>query len=178
MWENLKQWSQQRSSWFVLAFSALVLEVVALYFQHGLGLKPCVMCIYERIALWGVFFGGVIGFLAPSSWLLRLLGIGVGLWSAVKGLFLAVQHVDYQLNPAPWNRCDLFVNFPQTLPLDHWLPAMFKATGDCSQVQWQFLGYSMPQWLIVVFAVYIVILSFVLLSQLKRGQATRRRLFK
>lgn len=178
MWGKLKQWSQQRSSWFLLLFSALSLEVTALYFQHGLGLKPCVMCIYERVALWGIFLGGVIGFIAPSSWLFRLFGIGIGLWSAVKGLLLSTQHVNYQLNPAPWNRCDIVVNFPQTLPLDRWFPAMFKATGDCSQIQWQFLGYSMPQWLIVVFGVYVVIIALVLLSQLKRGQTTRRRLFK
>ena len=40
-----------RRAWFLLAFSAIVLELVALLFQFGMGLDPCVKCIYERVAV-------------------------------------------------------------------------------------------------------------------------------
>ena len=43
----LQRITQQRASWLLLLGSALFLELCAMVFQHGLGLFPCVMCIYE-----------------------------------------------------------------------------------------------------------------------------------
>ncbi|WP_315710231.1 disulfide bond formation protein B [Brenneria uluponensis] len=51
--------SQQRSSWKLLLVSALFLELSAMVFQHGLGLSPCVMCIYERITTMGLIAVGL-----------------------------------------------------------------------------------------------------------------------
>ncbi|EHJ82784.1 thiol-disulfide oxidoreductase DsbB, partial [Salmonella enterica subsp. enterica serovar Baildon str. R6-199] len=44
-----------------MAFTALALEMVALWFQHVMLLKPCVLCIYERCALFGVMGAGLVG---------------------------------------------------------------------------------------------------------------------
>ncbi|WP_303013566.1 disulfide bond formation protein B, partial [Rodentibacter pneumotropicus] len=56
-----KRFSEKRSSWLLLAFSSLALELTALYFQYGMGLQPCVLCVYERLAMSGLFFAGIIG---------------------------------------------------------------------------------------------------------------------
>ncbi|WKS99068.1 disulfide bond formation protein DsbB [Gallibacterium salpingitidis] len=174
-----KSWSLTRTAWLIMALSGLALEGSALYFQHGMGLHPCVMCIYERVALLGVIFGALIGAIYPASLLVRIAGIVVGAWGAIKGLLLALEHVDLQLNPAPWKQCEFRPDFPQTLPLDQWFPQIFQASGSCSDITWRFLGYTMPQWLVVVFIAYIVIWLFVALSQFKRSYSTRqRRLFK
>ena len=52
--------TRQRSSWTLLLVSALFLEICAMVFQHGLGLSPCVMCIYERIAILGLMTAALI----------------------------------------------------------------------------------------------------------------------
>ncbi|WJV52443.1 disulfide bond formation protein B [Prodigiosinella aquatilis] len=52
--------SQLRSSWKLLLVSALFLELSAMVFQHGLGLSPCVMCIYERIATMGLITAALV----------------------------------------------------------------------------------------------------------------------
>ncbi|MBE2893586.1 disulfide bond formation protein DsbB [Spirabiliibacterium falconis] len=178
MLSYLKQISLGRFSWFLVLLSALVFEGVGLYFQHIKQLDPCVMCIYERIAFFGIASSGLLGFLAPRLTIIRLLAIVLGIFSAVKGLLLAIKHVDFQLNPAPWNQCPLFVQFPKTLPLDQWLPHVFQATGACSDIKWQWLGFSMPQWLIVVFAIYTAIFVLVALSQFKRHRERSRSLFR
>ncbi|SUG88215.1 disulfide bond formation protein B [Salmonella enterica subsp. enterica] len=49
----LNQCSRGRGAWLLMAFTALALEMVALWFQHVMLLKPCVLCIYERCALFG-----------------------------------------------------------------------------------------------------------------------------
>ena len=48
----------QRWSWLTMAAVALALELTALYFQHGLKLDPCVLCIQRTLIpnrLWLAF---------------------------------------------------------------------------------------------------------------------------
>lgn len=179
MLHYFKVLSMKRTGWFLLLFSALVLEAIALYFQYGMDLAPCVMCIYERVALFGIVFAGILGFIAPKRWFFRLLGLFVGLGSAVKGMALAIKHVDYQVNPAPWNQCTYLAEFPSSFPLDKWFPLLFNPSGSCSEVTWQFLTLSMAQWIVVIFAFYTLLLLWVLLSQFKSVPAnSTRRIFR
>ncbi|WP_127956730.1 disulfide bond formation protein DsbB [Serratia microhaemolytica] len=163
----LNRCSRGRSAWLLLVLTALALELVALYFQHVMLLQPCVMCIYERVALFGILAAGLVGALAPAT-PLRYLAILLWIYSAWQGLQLAWKHTMIQLYPSPFNTCDFFVNFPSWLPLDKWLPAVFHASGDCSVRQWEFLSLEMPQWLVGIFAAYLVIGVLVLISQLVR----------
>jgi len=52
---------------------------------------------------------------------------------------------------------------------------MFIASGDCAEKQWEFLSLGMPQWLVVVFSVFMVIAILVLLAQFVKPK--RRDLF-
>lgn len=175
MFAYLKELSQGRGGWLLLTLSCTALEATALYFQHGMGLVPCVMCIYERLALLAILVAGLIGFAAPRLWLTRWLALILGLYGAIKGLLLAIKHVDYQMNPSPWNQCAFTPEFPETLPLNKWFPNLFEAGGQCSNISWQFLDLSMPQWLIVIFGFYAVLLGFITLSQFVRMR--KRNLF-
>lgn len=175
MFAWLKSLSLNRKTWLLCIISATLLEATALYFQHGMGLQPCVMCIYERLALFAVLFAGVIGIIAPKFFLFRWLALAIGLFGAIKGLMLSIKHTDYQLNPAPWNTCSPFLDFPETLPLDKWFPKLFAAGGDCGKISWEFLGLVMPQWLIVVFAIYTLVLALLALAQFKRSPKARKR---
>lgn len=53
--------SKKRLPWMLLALTAFTLELFALWFQHVMLLRPCVMCIYERCALLDIMFAGLIG---------------------------------------------------------------------------------------------------------------------
>lgn len=179
MFNYIKVLSTQRSTWFLLFISALGLELTALYFQHGMNLKPCVMCIYERVALLGILFAGIWGMIAPKYALMRLITIGLGLWGAIQGLSLSIKHVGYQLYPSPFDQCPIKVNFPATLPLDQWFPEMFHPTGLCNQISWKFLDFTMVQWLVFIFAVYTALLAIILISQILGGRLQKqRRLFR
>lgn len=78
-----------------------------------------------------------------------------------------------QFFPSPANTCDIFVRFPEWLPLDKWLPSVFVASGDCSEKQWSFLSLEMPQWLLAIFAVYFILGLLVLISQFVKPKARR-----
>ncbi|MGQ0287093.1 disulfide bond formation protein DsbB [Pasteurellaceae bacterium 22721_9_1] len=178
MFNSIKVLSTKRGTWLLLLFSVICLEATALYFQHGMGLRPCVMCIYERVALFGVGIAGIWGLIAPRYLIMRLIALALGLWGAIQGFLLSTKHVGYQLDPKPWDQCPVTVDFPATLPLDKWLPDVFHPTGLCTEIGWRFLDFTMVQWLVFIFAVYSVLLVIILLSQIFGGRIKKqRRLF-
>lgn len=164
---SLAQASRSRHSWLLLLVSALTFEAIALYFQYGMGLEPCIMCIYQRNAVFGIALAALIGTSAPAEMPLRLLAITVWGVSAIWGLLIAIEHVDIQSAANPFfTSCEIVPNFPGWLPLHEWIPGIFAATGDCGNIDWSFLGWSMPQWMIVIFAGYSLVWLLVLFSQL------------
>lgn len=167
MLRTLNQYSRGRNAWLLMALIAFALELVALLFQHGMKLQPCVLCIYERCALFGIMGAGLLGAIAPKT-PLRFAALFMWGYSAWRGVELAWQHTKMQLHPSPFQTCDFAARFPSWLPLDKWLPQVFVATGDCSVRQWEFLGLEMPQWLLGIFIAFFATAIVVLLAQFFR----------
>jgi len=156
-----------RSAWLMLAASALGLEATALWFQHGMGLDPCVMCIYERIAVIGLLLAGLTGALNPGLPVVRLVGYVLWSVSAGWGLRLTLEHLHLQSDKTAAMSCGFLPEFPDWMPLHEWLPSMFLPTGYCDDIQWQWLSLTMVEWLLVVFALYLLVLAAVLISEIR-----------
>ncbi|BBN81007.1 disulfide bond formation protein B [Pseudoalteromonas sp. A25] len=162
--------SSSKKAWALLALSAALFEVTALYFQYVMGLEPCIMCIYQRTAMLGLLAAGIVGYFAPSNWLCK--GAGFAIWgvSSIWGWLIAREHIDMQTTTDPFAfTCDIVPNFPAFMPLHEWFPAFFAATGDCGNIDWSFMGLSMPGWMEVIFGFYslafiVVIASTVLVK--------------
>jgi disulfide bond formation protein DsbB len=152
--------------WLFLAATTLMLEIAALYFQYGLSLEPCVLCIYQRVAVLGLLAAFLIGASAPYLLPIRVISyLGWGA-SGVWGLYLALKQSGLQLGIlAPSLSCDVNAKFPAWLKLDEWLPALFQPSGFCDEIQWHFLSLSMPQWMVIIMSGYLLILlTFVVLD--------------
>ncbi|HEX7340142.1 MAG TPA: disulfide bond formation protein B [Rhodanobacteraceae bacterium] len=120
----------------------------ALFSEIHLGLTPCPLCVFQRIAfiVMGVFF--LIGGLhAPSSrwrWLYTGLIIAGAIWGiAVAGRQLWLQSLPPDLVPSCGPGLGyLFDTFS-------WLKALkivFAGSGECAAVHWRFLGLTMAGW--------------------------------
>ncbi|VFS73396.1 Disulfide oxidoreductase [Kluyvera cryocrescens] len=130
----------------------------------------CVFTSAARcLALWVPDWWGAI---APKS-PLRYVAIFIWIYSAFRGLQLAWEHTMIQLHPSPFMTCDFMARFPSWLPLDKWLPQVFVASGDCSVRQWEFLSLEMPQWLVGIFAAYLIVALLVLIAQPFKPKKTR-----
>ncbi len=163
-----------RTAWMLLAVSALGLELCALYFQYVLHLEPCVLCVYERSAVALIFFAGIVGLINPSSGLLRLAGYTFWAGGTIWGLYLSIRHSGIQMGLIKdAASCDFIANFPAWLQLDQWIPWIFNPTGYCEDVQWQFLGMSMPQSMIMVNLIYLIVFILVMRSEYRQAKERR-----
>jgi len=166
--------SHRPMPWLLLALSALSLESAALYFQHGLDLDPCVLCVYQRSAVLGITVSALIGMSAPKFLLLRLIGYAGWGAGALWGLYLSLKLSGLQLGfISPSLSCDVNAKFPSWLKLDQWFPAAFQPTGFCGDIQWQFLGLSMAQWMIIIMTAYLLVLIAVLVSEVRYSRKPR-----
>ncbi len=163
----INQLAINSKAWLILMASALSLELVALYFQYIMSLAPCIMCVYQRLAIVSIILAGLIGYAFNQYMIARLLAFALWGIGSVWGLVIALEHVDMQgATLSFFYSCDVIPNFPQWAPLHQWIPFLFEATGDCGDINWQFLGYSMPQWMTVVYAVYSALFIIVLGSRI------------
>jgi disulfide bond formation protein DsbB len=126
----------------------------ALYAEHTLMLMPCPLCVFQRMAVIAL---GII-FLAaalhdPSGWGRRVYAVLI-LLAAGGGIGVAGRHVWLQnLPPEEVPACGAGYDYlMETLPFMDALRAIFTGSGECAEIDWQFLGLSMPGWVFVSLA--------------------------
>jgi len=153
--------------WLLLAISALALKLCALFFQYAMDLAPCIMCVYQRLAIAAIILAGLVGFVGHQWLITRLVAYGLWATGAIWGLLIALEHVEMQANSGSlFFSCEFIPNFPSWAPLHQWFPSVFEATGDCGEISWQFLGFSMPQWMVVIYSVYSAVFALIIISRL------------
>ncbi|WP_187327387.1 disulfide bond formation protein DsbB [Shewanella mangrovi] len=159
---------RSRTSWGILLLSGVALELAALFFQYVMKLDPCVMCVYQRVAVLGIAAAGIIGLIAPALMLIRVIAATIWGISAVWGVKLAYELYKIQSDPNPFATCSFLPDFPKWMPLHDWLPSVFMPTGMCTDIPWTFLNVTMAQWMIVIFVAYVIVLLLFLSSIFSR----------
>lgn len=137
-----------------------------LYLQNHLGLEPCPMCIVQRYALIGVILWCVLGASAKAP--LRTLCMSwLAFISAGFGAFVAARQTWLQWYPPEVVSCGRdFYGMIENFPLQRAVPMIFKGGGDCTKIDWSFLGGSIANW---SFAVFTGILILVLWLRWRDG---------
>ena len=140
-----------------------------LYLQHVVGLEPCPMCIVQRYALMLVAIVAGVTALASKKGLL-ITGSSLLVLLCGMGAFVAARQSFLQWYPPEVASCgrDLY-GMIETFPLKRAIPMIFKGSGDCSKVDWTFLGGSIANWSFVCFVgIGLVALMFVLRQARRR----------
>jgi len=134
-----------------------------LYLQHVVGLEPCPMCIVQRYALLLVALTAGLAALSKGPGIL-LLGSGLLLLFAGFGAFVASRQSWLQWFPPEVASCGRdFYGMIETFPLQRVIPMIFKGSGDCSVIDWTFLGLSIANWSFLSFiAISLVAAALVL----------------
>ena len=123
----------------------------ALYSQLNLGLEPCPLCIFQRI---GIALLGVV-FLAaavhhPRGWGRYLYALAIAM-TALATLLVAARHVYVQsLPPGALPSCGAPLSvLLKFTPLWEVVRKVLTGSGECSEVNWRFLGLTMPAWVLL-----------------------------
>ena len=123
----------------------------ALYSQTHLGLEPCPLCIFQRI---GIALLGV-AFLAAALHHPRGRGrygyaILIGA-VALATVLVAARHVYVQsLPPGSLPSCGAPLSvLLKFTPVWEVVRKVLTGSGECSEVNWRFLGLAMPAWVLL-----------------------------
>jgi len=139
----------------------LGLLACSLYLQHVVGLEPCPMCILQRYAFVLIALGALVAALARG--VVGRIGHAVAALFALAGGGVAAWQVWLQYRPPENVPCGPGLEYMLSeLPLAKALPRIFQGSGDCSRIDWSFLGLSMAAWALVWFTIFFVTLLIAL----------------
>ena len=156
-----------RRIFVLLSVVCIALLAYGQYLQHVVGLEPCPMCIVQRYAL--VLIVLIAGLTATSSKnSVHIGGSVLLLAAAVFGAYVAARQSWLQWYPPEVVNCGRdFYGMIETFPLQRVIPMIFKGSGDCSKVDWTFLGGSIANWSFLSF-VGVAALALALIWRLAR----------
>jgi protein dithiol:quinone oxidoreductase len=123
----------------------------AVYAERVMGLEPCPLCMFQRIAVLVLGFA----FLAAYAHNPRRLGAGIygvaaGLAAGAGSLFagrqLWLQSLPEDQVPACGPGLDYIMD---VFPLHEAIAMVLEGSGECAEVDWSLFGISMAGWVLI-----------------------------
>lgn len=159
-----------RSIFFLVFACCVGLLSFGLYLQHAKGLEPCPLCVLQRYAFVGIGLVALIAALhGPRKKLvLNLYTTGMLIFTTL-GLVVAGRHVWLEHMPKDEvPSCGPGLDFiVESFPLSDALPMIFKGSGECADVQWRFLTFSISEWALVWFVLFLLTSFYLYFHKLK-----------
>lgn len=141
-----------------------------LVLQHGFGLEPCPMCIVQRYALFMIALCSGLTWASSRKWL-RITWSSAVIVFALAGAAVAARQSWLQWYPPEILTCGRdFYGMIENLPIKRALPMIFAGSGDCTKVDWAFLGLSIANWAGLYFAAVACIALLVLAQVIKSAR--------
>ena len=155
---NLNSLIRQRPLFLGAFLICVALMAAALTMQYALKLEPCPLCIFQRVFV--IALGGVSLVAAlhdPGLTGRRVYGVLTVVFG-VLGIIVAGRHVWLQnLSADQVPECGPGLEYLlDAFPLTEALSLVFRGSGECAEVQWVFLGLTIPGWTLVIFTAFTV----------------------
>jgi disulfide bond formation protein DsbB len=163
--ETLKQLPARAWLAIVAVGCTAMLVFGIVYLQNYLGLDPCPMCIVQRYALIGVIVLSLLGAMGGSVLRTLLLSWAVVI-AAGFGAFVAARQSWLQWYPPEVVSCGRdFYGMVENFPMQRLIPMIFKGSGDCTKVDWTFLGGTIANWSFVAFSCIVLLMLAIRLRE-------------
>lgn len=143
-----------RLFFIALFIICLFLLGFGLYLEHVKGLEPCPLCAFQRLTFIAIAVVALIGAIHNPMNIFRivysvLLIILALIGAAIAGRQTWLQHLPAELVPECGPGLEYML---EVFPLGQALKMVFSGSGECAEVQWQFIGLSIPEWSLVCFS--------------------------
>lgn len=149
----------QRGCNLIAATGCFVLIAVAyFYMEKYLFLNPCPLCYAQRIVIGFLGFVFLLAALLPGPrWMQMMYGVFLFLIAA-GGAALSMRHLYLQNQPKGFTaNCGKdFYALVESTPFAETVQTMLLGSGECGDVQWVWLGLSIPGWTLIAFIGFAV----------------------
>lgn len=127
------------------------------------------MCIVQRYAMILVAVVAALAAIFRSRGAIVAGSSLVALFS-VLGAFTAAKQSWLQWHPPAVASCGRdFYGMIENLPLNRAIPMIFRGSGDCTKVDWTFLGLSIANWSFLWFVFFALVAIVLIARQLRPG---------
>ena len=139
---------------FLIIFLCCVsLIIFGLYLEHIQGLDPCPLCVFQRIAYILIGLIALIGATHNPKDLFLVIYKFLIIITAITGALIAgrqvwLQHLPPELVPECGPGLDYMLN---VFPLSDAIKMILSGSGECAEVQWRFIGFSIAEWSLIMF---------------------------
>jgi disulfide bond formation protein DsbB len=159
--------SSQRVIFFIIFTVCIGLLGFGLYLEHVVGLEPCPLCIFQRVAYIVIAVISLIGAIHNPQKLFERIYASLILIASLCGAGIAgrqiwLQHLPEDKIPECGPGLEYMLD---TFPFTDALRMILSGSGECAEVQWTFLSFSIAEWSIVCFSGLIITCLTVLLRQ-------------
>jgi len=147
-----------RQAHLIAFFAAYFLVALALVVQKKYNLEPCPLCITQRIIFMvlGLLFL-INAFIRPSD-LIKKISLTFLSVTSIIGMVFSFKHILIQSKAIDVpSECGVDLNYMfENFPFSKALDLLFKGTGDCSHIDWTFLGLTIPELALIGFILFFV----------------------
>lgn len=150
--------------WLCVVLACAGLLGYGYYLQFVEYLDPCPLCITQRLFYYGIGIFALLALISVRKNVLQRVFAFLMLLSSIGGIVTAGRQVWLQHLPKD--------QVPECGPgLAYWLEnnpwfetltLLFKGDGNCAEVQWTFLGFSIGEWSLAWFVGFLVLALFLL----------------
>ncbi|WP_290523201.1 disulfide bond formation protein B [Alcanivorax sp.] len=142
----------------------------ALYLQHVDGLEPCPLCIFQRVGVMAAALVLLVAVLhGPKRVGIRVYAVLTAL-ASMGGGAISIRHIWLQSLPADEvPACGPGLEYMlDVFPLQNVVQQVLAGSGECAELDWSFLGLSLPAWTLVVFSGLLLVALIQLFRPLPR----------
>jgi len=158
----MPNWLSNRFIYGTSVIVILGLLGFAFFLEHVKELEPCPLCMAQRIVFVALALVFLLAFIHRPAFSGSLVYSGLGLLISAGGLALAARQLWLQSLPADQvPACGPSLDYMlEAFPLADVVSIMLRGSGDCAEIQWDFLGLTIPGWTAVAFGGFCLLCVF------------------
>jgi disulfide bond formation protein DsbB len=142
---------------------AFILVGLAVAIQAQFNLEPCPLCVTQRIVFIVIGCLFLLFSFFNSNQLIRFTHLTSLLIANIVGIVFAIKHILIQSEwitvPA---ECGIDLDYMfENFPLTEAFSLLFKGTGDCSEIDWLFLGLTLPQLALIAYIMFGILTLYI-----------------
>jgi protein dithiol:quinone oxidoreductase len=147
-----------RLFYFALFIICASLLGFGIYLEHVKGLEPCPLCSFQRLAYITIVVIALIGTIHNPQNIMRhiyniLLFIAALIGAGIAGRQTWLQHLPADQVPECGPGLEYML---EVFPFTEALKMVLSGSGECAEIQWRFIGFSIPEWSLVCFSVIAI----------------------